>query len=63
VHDPDLFRALLEIVGCLALPSEVFSRPGLAERVSRVAGEHPLAPAPGPDRAQLLHLVAGAPVG
>ena len=62
-HDPELFRAMLEIIGCLALPAEVFSRPGLAERVARVAGEHPPAPAPGPDREQLLRLVAGAPVG
>jgi 2-polyprenyl-6-methoxyphenol hydroxylase-like FAD-dependent oxidoreductase len=62
-HDQDLFRAMLEIIGCLALPSEVFSRPGLAEQVLRVAGDHPPAPVPGPDRDQLLRLVAGAPVG
>jgi hypothetical protein len=31
--------------------------------VSRVADDHPPAPAPGPDREQLLHLVAGVPVG
>ncbi|WP_138758070.1 FAD-dependent oxidoreductase [Modestobacter altitudinis] len=61
-HDPELFRALLEIIGCLALPSEVFSRPGVVERVLQVAGELPPAPTPGPDREQLLHLVAGAPV-
>ena len=61
-HDAELFRAMLEIVGCLALPAEVFSRPGLAERVMRTAAEHPPRPA-GPDREQLLHLVAGAPVG
>jgi hypothetical protein len=41
----------------------VFTRPGLAERVMRVAAEHPAAPPPGPDREQLLRLVAGAPVG
>jgi hypothetical protein len=63
LHDQELFRALLEIAGCLALPTEVFARPGLAERVTRVDGEHPPAPAPGPDREQLLRLVAGAPVG
>jgi 2-polyprenyl-6-methoxyphenol hydroxylase-like FAD-dependent oxidoreductase len=61
-HDAELFRAMLEIVGCLALPAEVFSRPGLAERTMRIAGDHP-SPAPaGPDREQLLRLVAGTPV-
>ncbi|WP_249522681.1 FAD-dependent oxidoreductase [Modestobacter marinus] len=59
-HDAELFRAMLEIAGCLALPPEVFSRPGLAERVMRVAGEHPPDAPPGPDRDQLLRLVAGA---
>ena len=38
-HDADVFRAGLEIVGCLALPQEVFARPGLAERVLGAAGE------------------------
>jgi len=61
-HDVELFRAMLEIVGCLALPAEVFSRPGLAERVLRTAAEHPPRTA-GPDRAELLRLVAGSPVG
>jgi 2-polyprenyl-6-methoxyphenol hydroxylase-like FAD-dependent oxidoreductase len=62
-HDAALFRALLEIVGCLALPAEVFSRPGLVDRVLRVSGEHPPVAPPGPDREQLLRLAAGAPVG
>ncbi|MBB3676433.1 FAD-dependent oxidoreductase [Modestobacter versicolor] len=61
-HDLELFRAMLEIVGCLALPAEVFSRPGLAERVMRTAAEHPSPGAPGPDRGQLLALLAGVPV-
>jgi 2-polyprenyl-6-methoxyphenol hydroxylase-like FAD-dependent oxidoreductase len=61
-HDAELFRAMLEIIGCLALPAEVFSRPGLAERAVRIAGDHPPPAPPGPDRDQLLQLVAGAPV-
>jgi hypothetical protein len=62
-HDQDLFRALLEIIGCLALPAEVFSRPGLVERVLQVASEHEPAPVPGPDRERLMRLVSGAFVG
>jgi 2-polyprenyl-6-methoxyphenol hydroxylase-like FAD-dependent oxidoreductase len=61
-RDAELFRAFLEIVGCLALPAEVLARPGLAEQAIRLAAEPP-PPSTGPDREQLLRLVAGAPVG
>ena len=37
-RDPDVFRAGLEIASCLALPQEVFARPGLAQRVLEAAG-------------------------
>ena len=37
-HDADIFRAFLEIAGCLTLPSAVFARPGFADRVLEVAG-------------------------
>jgi 2-polyprenyl-6-methoxyphenol hydroxylase-like FAD-dependent oxidoreductase len=56
-RDPDVFRAGLEIASCLALPQEVFARPGLAQRVLEVAGGE-TATLPGPDRAQVLELVA-----
>jgi flavin-dependent dehydrogenase len=56
LRDPDVFRAVIETVTCLALPQEVFSRPGLMEKVAAFAGETPMS-APGPDRAQLLNLV------
>jgi len=62
-HDAELFRAMLEIIGCLALPAEVLSRPGLAERALRVSAEHPSSGSAGPDREQLLRLVAGATTG
>jgi 2-polyprenyl-6-methoxyphenol hydroxylase-like FAD-dependent oxidoreductase len=55
-RDPDVFRGMLETILCLALPQEVFSRPGFIERVGAFAGEEPITP-PGPDRAQLLDLV------
>ena len=33
MRDADVFRGALDIIGCLALPQEVFARPGFAERV------------------------------
>jgi 2-polyprenyl-6-methoxyphenol hydroxylase-like FAD-dependent oxidoreductase len=57
-YDPDLFRAYVDIRTCNATLVEVLARPGLAERMIEVASDHePLRP-PGPDREQLLALVA-----
>jgi hypothetical protein len=56
-RDADAFRAGMEIAGCLALPQEVFARPGLAERVLEATGGE-VASLPGPTRAQVLELVA-----
>jgi len=56
-RDPDVFRAGLEIASCLALPQEVFARPGLAQLVLEVAGGE-TATLPAPDRAEVLKLVA-----
>jgi 2-polyprenyl-6-methoxyphenol hydroxylase-like FAD-dependent oxidoreductase len=55
-YDADLFRAFLEIVTCLALPQQVFQRPGIRERIER--SDHQAAPVPGPDRKQLLNLLS-----
>ena len=57
-HDADIFRAFMEIVGCLTLPSVVFTRPGFVDRVLEVAGRHPVAPQVGPTRDELLRLIA-----
>ncbi len=51
-------RAFADIVNCLALPREVFARPGLRELVAELVPTTPLEPLPGPDRAELLELVA-----
>ena len=61
--DADVFRAGLEIAGCLTVPSEVFSRPGFAERVMAAAAARGDAGLLGPDRERLLELLssAGAP--
>jgi 2-polyprenyl-6-methoxyphenol hydroxylase-like FAD-dependent oxidoreductase len=36
--DAEVFRGAVEILGCLALPREVFARPGFAARVEAAAG-------------------------
>ncbi len=57
-YDADIFRAFVETRACLATIGEVVARPGMAERILAVADEHePVAP-PGPDREQLLALLA-----
>jgi 2-polyprenyl-6-methoxyphenol hydroxylase-like FAD-dependent oxidoreductase len=56
LYDPDVFRAVLETLGCLALPQEVFARPGIWDKVQATAGE-PMS-LPGPTREELLALLA-----
>jgi 2-polyprenyl-6-methoxyphenol hydroxylase-like FAD-dependent oxidoreductase len=58
LRDPDVFRGMLEIGGCLALPDEVFARPGFMDKVLAHAGARTWTP-PGPDREALLRIVAG----
>jgi hypothetical protein len=57
-QDAGLFRAMLELRSGLALPEEIFARPGFAERIVELAGRVPAGPPPGPDREQLLALLA-----
>jgi hypothetical protein len=59
--DADVFRAGLEIMGCLALPQEVFGRPGMAEKVLSIAAEHPGAGLPAPTREQVVAIASGEP--
>ena len=61
VSDPDLFRAALEYIGTITPIQEILRRPDVAERVSvATQAMEVLAPMqmPGPDRNQLLELVA-----
>jgi 2-polyprenyl-6-methoxyphenol hydroxylase-like FAD-dependent oxidoreductase len=54
-HDGTAFRAMCELIGCLATPKELFSRPGFVAQLD----EPGILPAlPGPDRDQLLELLA-----
>jgi 2-polyprenyl-6-methoxyphenol hydroxylase-like FAD-dependent oxidoreductase len=56
--DPELLRAGLEIIGCLSLPEEVFTRPGVIDKVVALAEANPPQPPPGPSRDELLKLLA-----
>ena len=55
-HDPDVLRAMVETLMCLALPQDVLARPGFLDKVMAIGAE-PLQ-IPGPDRAALLQLMA-----
>jgi 2-polyprenyl-6-methoxyphenol hydroxylase-like FAD-dependent oxidoreductase len=57
-RDPDLFRAFLEVVGCLSLPADVLARPGIVDRVLELTEPNDLPAPPGPTREQLLALLA-----
>ena len=57
LYDADVFRAFIEIIGLLALPQEVLSRPGMAERIMKVAGDHDDFVMPGPSRAEVLSIL------
>jgi 2-polyprenyl-6-methoxyphenol hydroxylase-like FAD-dependent oxidoreductase len=59
-RDPDVLRDLLEIASMLTLPSEVFGRPGAAERALTAGADAPQYPLPGPDRGALLSAVERA---
>ena len=48
---------MVETVGCLALPQEVFARPGLWDKVVAAAPDEPMV-MPGPNREELLALLA-----
>lgn len=56
--DPMAFRGLLETVLCMAQPQEVLARPEVKAAIAAVGSAVPR-PAPGPDRARLLELLAG----
>jgi len=56
-YDADVFRGMMETVMCLAVPQEVFARPGFMEKVQAHADKQAFV-APGPDRAELLALLA-----
>ena len=58
MYDADVFRAMIELLTCLALPREILARPGMRDRIDRYRSADP-PPAFGPDRARLLELLRG----
>jgi len=58
LHDPDLFRSFLESRGCFTPLSETFAQDGVSERILELAAEHERLSIPGPDREELLALLA-----
>jgi hypothetical protein len=57
-RDATAFRALMEMVGCLALPTDVFARPEVVEAIQSCTAPRETTPAHGPTREELLMLVA-----
>jgi hypothetical protein len=56
-YDPDVFRGVLDMAMCLALPADVLARPGFMDGVEAAKSLPPMA-LPGPDRPALLDLLA-----
>lgn len=56
VYDADVYRALVETIGCLALPQDVLARREVRMAMAKFAGQVPPA-LPGPTREELLGLL------
>jgi hypothetical protein len=54
--DPEVARGFLDVMTCLALPSEVLNRPGMCDRLAAVAQTEAPAALRGPTREQLIAL-------
>ena len=58
LYDPDVFRGMMEFISMMALPEQVFSRPGFGDRVAAAADSHEAFVPPGPSRPDLLRALA-----
>jgi hypothetical protein len=58
LYDPEVFRGMMEVISMMALPEQIFARPGFADRVTSAAGGHEAFAPPGPSRADLLKALA-----
>lgn len=59
MRDPELLRVSLATAGLTQPPDEVFAAPGLVERIMELGADWREAQPPGPNRAQLLTIIAG----
>ena len=57
--DGDCLRANLSVAGVLKTTDEVFSEPGLLDKVMELGGDYADAPSLGPDRKELVAIVTG----
>ena len=57
-YDPEVYRAFIDIAGVIDLPQEVFSRPGLVDRIMAIAQSEPPLQIPAPNRQELMEIVA-----
>ena len=57
MRDADVFRGMVEVINCLALPTDITSRPEIEEKLAGTNPDPP-PPMPGPDRETLLRLVS-----
>jgi hypothetical protein len=58
LYDPDVFRDMMEFISMMALPEQVFTRPGFGDRVAAAADGHEAFAPPGPSRSDLLRALA-----
>jgi flavin-dependent dehydrogenase len=58
LYDPDVFRGLMEFISMMALPEQIFTRPGFGDRVAAAAEGHEAFAPPGPSRDELLKALA-----
>jgi 2-polyprenyl-6-methoxyphenol hydroxylase-like FAD-dependent oxidoreductase len=59
MRDPECLRGFLSIASLVKSGDQLFSEPGFAERVIEHGGDWRSSALPGPDREQLLQIVAG----
>jgi 2-polyprenyl-6-methoxyphenol hydroxylase-like FAD-dependent oxidoreductase len=58
MDDADLFRAFAEIIAMLTPPQQVMTRPGLIDRIMRIADGRQAVTPPGPSRDHVLRMLA-----
>ena len=56
-YDSEVFRGMMETIMCLSFPQDVLARPGFMQRVEAQSDKQPFV-APGPNREELLALLA-----